>query len=501
MPPLQSSTRDARELIDDPHSGLPLQRQRLQLLTAHYRGAIAAFGLALGLRLVFSALMANTFDKNEFVYLALGRAVAHGAVPYRDFGFFHPPGILAILGFLDPLARLWWPLVRLVDVLIDSITAVLVWRIGRQLYDERTAVTAGVLYAISPVVLLSAVRVNQEVWVTAFATAGLTILVTRSSYRAALLAGICLAVACWIRYPALVFLPLYLLVSPRRALPLFSGWLVTTSLLFLPYAGEWHQLYEGSVAWQLIHRYHTPLNVRLETILFFWLIANPLAVASLFRLQRPVWLLLAFLSGFVFVFTSSVYLGYFVPLAPFAALLGAPLAARIPSPPNSRFSLRSFPSGPLRSQIGREGAGDEGVPSSALLVPTIALITTLLWAVGIRFFAGEQGFVATSRFSAIRPIVRFIDRSTSPQTPTLSDRPELPYLAGRTPLVPYFWDDHSVVNAQDLERRLTPKDLVVLYPASNRSWYPAGFATYLDEHYERVEVSAAAVWLLSHSRS
>jgi len=40
--------------------------------------ALAIVALALSLRLAASLLMANTYDADEFVYLALGRDVAHG---------------------------------------------------------------------------------------------------------------------------------------------------------------------------------------------------------------------------------------------------------------------------------------------------------------------------------------------------------------------------------------------------------------------------------------
>jgi len=88
-------------------------------------------------------LTANTFEKNEFVFLALARDVAGGAMPYRGFAFFHPPDVLVLLGFLNPFTTLWWSLARLVDVLIDSCTAALVCCIGSRLYARRAALAAG----------------------------------------------------------------------------------------------------------------------------------------------------------------------------------------------------------------------------------------------------------------------------------------------------------------------------------------------------------------------
>jgi len=445
---------------------LPRDRHRVWRFPSRHRDALAVFALALGLRLVFSALMANAFDKNEFVYLALGRDVAHGAIPYRDFAFFHPPGILVVLAFLDPLTRLWWPLARLVDVLIDSATATLVWRVGVHLYGRRLALVAGVLYAVNPVVLVSAVRVDQEALITALGMTGLTLLLTKRSHTAAAAAGACLGAACWIKYPALAFFPVYVVAAPRRLPAWLLGFLSATALLFFPYLGDVHRLYDDTIAWQLFHRRSTPLSMRLKTTAIFWVIANPLAVVALLRVRKPLWLVLGFATGCVFILTRSAYSPYFVPIAPFAALLGAPLAARL-----------------IR------------MPRRVTVLGSLAI--AIAWAVGIRVLGSERGYVIASRFSDIRPVIQLIDRSTSPGTPVLANHLEYAYLAGRPWIAHYFWDDHDMLSAQYLQRRLRRRSMVVLYPFSDRPSYPKGFIPYLDAHYAHLELHDAAVWLMA----
>src|SRR5207302_1506072 len=134
---------------------LAFRRRQAMKVAEHFRDPLAVFGLALGLRLVFSLLMANTYARDEFVYLALGRDVAHGAIPYRDFSFFHPPGILVVLALLDPLVGLWWPLARIADILIDSVTASLVWYLAAHRYSRPAGFAAGALYAVNPIALLA----------------------------------------------------------------------------------------------------------------------------------------------------------------------------------------------------------------------------------------------------------------------------------------------------------------------------------------------------------
>ncbi len=426
------------------------------------RDAFAVLGLALGLRVAFSLLLANTFDKDEFVYLALGRAVGHGAMPYRDFAFFHPPGILVLVGALNWLTGWWWPAARIVDLLLDSITAVLVWRMGLRLYDARTARMAGILYAANPIVLVSAVRVDQESIITLLSVAGLALLLSTRKPLSAALAGVCLAVACWVKYPAIVFLPVYVLLAPRRAWAIVLGAVGAVAVLFLPYLGDARQLWYDTVTWQLVHRYHTPFVTRVEVTAVFWLAMSPFAVLRLMRKPAAFWLVLGFATGCVFIATSSAYPHYFVPVAPYGALLGAPVATRI-----------------LR------------VPKTVAVAFCLLMVT--LWAAFIQRPA-PMPIIPASTFSAIEPVIQDIDQTTSPRAAVLADRLEYSYLAQRAPGALYFWDQHDVVTAQVLLQRLRPGDIVVLYPRGDQTSFPAGFISILNGRYPRVQTSSVTIW-------
>lgn len=424
--------------------------------------ALAIFALAVGVRILFSLLMAGTYDKDEFVYLALGRDVGNGVVPYRDFPFFHPPGILRLVGLLNPLTVRWWPSARLTDVLIDSMTSVLVWRIAKQLYSRRAALTAGVLYSISPVVLVSAIRVDQEVSITALGAAGTALLVCSRSRSPALLAGASLALACWIKYPIGVFLPVYLLLSPRRAAYTLLGFFGAGVLLLIPDANHLRTLYHDSVAWQLFYRTHTAPSVRLETIGLFWLLLNPFAVAALLTRRNPLWLTVGFATGAVYLVTASVYSHYFVPLAPYAAVLGAPVASRL-----LRLSRPAI----------------------------IALSAVLVAATSLVIQDTSQPFVINTRFSSIAPIVQALRRTTSPGTPVFSNQFEFAYLASRPWIAHYFWDDHTMVASLSIERRLSQGVVSILYPYTDYLSYPPGLHDYLDDRYIPYKFDHATIWL------
>ncbi|HEX8917534.1 MAG TPA: glycosyltransferase family 39 protein [Chloroflexota bacterium] len=425
---------------------------------------LAVFGFALGLRLILSLLLSDTFDKDEFVYLALGRDVAHGAVPYRDFAFFHPPGILFLTALLNPLTEIWWPLARLFDVLVDSVTALLVWRIGTYLYDRRTALAAGVLYAVNPIVLVSAVRVDQEAIMTLLCVSGLTLLLGKQSSRWAIVAGACLGTAFWIKYPMLIFLPVYLLAARRRAIACLLGFVGVGGMLFLPYLDNIRRLYDETVVWQLVQRYHTPIVSRLETSVICWLALNPFAVAAVARRNiKPLWLVSGFASGGIFIFTASAYPHYFVTVAPFGALLGAPVASRF-------------------VRLGRRAVVLGSMAIAVILAGCLNLVTA-------------QTFIPASHFSAIHPIVQLIDRTSPPGTPILGNRFEFAYLAGRPWVAHYFWDTRTTVTAQGLDRALRPQSTVVLYPSTSPFSFPAGLKSYLDSRYAESQRAGAILWL------
>lgn len=420
---------------------------------------------AVGLRAVFALLTADTYDSDEFVILALGRSMAHGAAPYRDVVFFHPPGMLVFSSALQRLVT-WWPTGRILTMLLDSMTAVLVWRVGRELFGEVEALVAGLLYAASPITLISAVRIGPDPLITAFGFLGLLLLLTVRVRAGAVLAGLCLALAVWTKYPAILFLPIYLLAAPQRARTLLLAWLAGCFCLFAPYAGEAHDLYSQTVLWQLAHRANADLLHRLSSVGAYWLLLNPLAVLALRRRNRPAWLQLGFCLGAVFLLTSQAYYHYFVMVVPFAALLAAPLVASY-----ARRSLR--------------------------LLAASALSLTCLWGLDMSWGTPAlQLFVSASRFSAVRQTVAVLDRLTPPNATVLTDEFEYALLSHRRLAVAYFWNMATVVRAATLEHRVPLLGAVVM--TKGGPTYPPGFTEYLERsHYRRIQTAGTVVWLVS----
>jgi hypothetical protein len=400
--------------------------------------------------------------------LALSRQLAHGAVAYRDFTFFHPPGVLVVLGALQPVVGAWWPLARIFVLGVDVVSAMLVWRIACKIYDRRVALAAGLIYAASPIALLGSVRVGQDPLITMLGLAGILALLSRPGMDGGITAGVCVAIAVWIKYPAFLFVPVYAAIAPRRMLQVVGSMAATLVLLFLPYAPHLHLLYAQSVVWQ-VSRGHMDAVHRVAALLSFLIVLNPLVLPALIRRGCPRWVVLGFALGGAFGLANEVYYHYFMPVVPFAALLAAPLAVRL-------------------------------VERRPLLVPACLAGFVGLWGIALTVPAAQHGLGAGS-LAATSATVQMLDRVTAPGQQVLADQFEYTYLANRVPAADYFWNMRNVTSARSLEHAL-PRAAAVVRTVGADPSYPRGFVDALsDAGYVETRAGEATVWVAGQGRS
>src|SRR5262245_35449743 len=92
----------ARGALDrGPIAARVLQDQRSQFRMRRTLGAVAALAFVLrALPLLRANGAVGTADYDEGVYVGAAALFTRGFVPYRDFGFLHPPGLVL---FLSPI--------------------------------------------------------------------------------------------------------------------------------------------------------------------------------------------------------------------------------------------------------------------------------------------------------------------------------------------------------------------------------------------------------------
>jgi 4-amino-4-deoxy-L-arabinose transferase-like glycosyltransferase len=446
----------------------PAPRKYASALSGNpWRDGLLVVASALILRLIFAGVTSSTYDPDEFVMLTLSRQMVHGAVAYRDFSFFHPPGILVILRAAQAIIGMWWPAARVLVLVVDSVSALLVWRIATACFGRREALAAGLLYAASPLALLGGVRVGQDPLVTMLGLAGLLALLQRRDLVGSLIAGICLGLAVWMKYPAILYLPVYALLAPRRIPAVLGAMAVTAGIALAPFLSQLPLLYAQSVQWQM-SRGHMDLGHRLVALVGFLFVLNPLALPAAFRFRCPRWVLLGYALGGIFGLANEVYYHYFMPIVPFAALLAAPLLVWL------------IDRAPRRALVG-------------------FLLFVGAWTVSLTLPPVQRGLGALS-LSATTATVNVLDRATTPGEKVLADQFEYSYLANRTPSTDYFWDMRNVTSARMLERALVHTAAVVSTIDSSPS-YPAGFETDLTHlGYSKSRAGAATVWLTTRGR-
>lgn len=159
-------------------------------------------------------------DSDEGVYLSAAALLWRGALPYRDFVFVHPPGILyalAPLAWLDVVPSRMLELARWGIAALGAVNVVLAARIiNRRAGLLGGCVTAGLL-AVWPEVVAN----DRGVHLEPFLTAAVLLAVAKldAASERPLTAGVFFGLALWVKSWAVLWLVGWLLARGRRAVP------------------------------------------------------------------------------------------------------------------------------------------------------------------------------------------------------------------------------------------------------------------------------------------
>lgn len=193
--------------------------------------SVVGFALALALRLV-PRWLSGAVDYDEGVYVAGAWALAHGHLPWRDFVFLHPPGILLWLApftLVGPKLALF--LARAVSAVIGSLNCVLVGR----LIGGWGGLTAGLFLAT----WFENVTTERAVFVEPLMTfAGLVslTLVHRGTPRSARVAGIAAGLSFVLKvWGGFWGLAAFMLIAREHRRAFLTAALATVAVVIVPF--------------------------------------------------------------------------------------------------------------------------------------------------------------------------------------------------------------------------------------------------------------------------
>ena len=232
--------------------------RRLRVRTPAGIAILAAtlLGLALRLWLVTRPgfLTSGNVEYDDGVYLGAALRLLHGALPYKDYAFVQPPGIIvvalpgAVIGSLTSQAT-GFAVARVLSVLASTACIPLAGRLVKHRGAIACAATAGLL-AVYPADILSGRTLLLEPWMNLACLLAATAAFRDGRLRsprwlawAGVAFGFGVAIKFWAAFPAAVLLAICLIARPegrasrtRRAGALAGGTVAGFAVLAGPFA-------------------------------------------------------------------------------------------------------------------------------------------------------------------------------------------------------------------------------------------------------------------------
>jgi hypothetical protein len=205
-------------------------RMRAYWLSATGKVILVATALAVAIRLFTltrPGYLTGITEYDDGVYLGAALRMTEGAVPYKDFAFVQPPGILLLMTPVAVIAKLTTTvkalaLARLLTALASAACVPLAGNLVRYRGTVVTLVTCGVL-AVYPDDITTAHTLMLEPWMNLFCLLGITAAFRRGHLArpgrlvwAGLALGFAGTIKFWAMAPAAVLLALCLIVSEDR---------------------------------------------------------------------------------------------------------------------------------------------------------------------------------------------------------------------------------------------------------------------------------------------
>ncbi|HEY1831505.1 MAG TPA: tetratricopeptide repeat protein [Acidimicrobiales bacterium] len=191
-----------------------------------------------------SATLGTEYD--DGVYLGAAIRFVHGVLPYRDFDFVQPPGIVWLMSPIALLGRLLgsrdaMAMARCLTAVIEGLNAGLVAILVRK-YGSKAMLTAGLAFATFPLAVAADHSLTLEPYLTCFVLVAAILIFGRiapPSFRGVMVAGISLGFAGTVKlWAVLPLLAVLVCLLPRWKVairPLLTGCLIGFGIPSLPF--------------------------------------------------------------------------------------------------------------------------------------------------------------------------------------------------------------------------------------------------------------------------
>jgi Gpi18-like mannosyltransferase len=149
---------------------------------------------------------------DENVYYLMGKNVAEGKIPYREFNFVHPPLQIYILALMFRLFGASLSVAKILPLISSSLSAFLVYLISKELYKEKTALLSLTLFILTPAFLAFSDQ-GYGMWESLFFVLLSTYFVIKNK---SFFSAITYTVSIFFRYMALLYFPFLLILIYLR---------------------------------------------------------------------------------------------------------------------------------------------------------------------------------------------------------------------------------------------------------------------------------------------
>lgn len=245
---------------------------------------------------IFKLITAHPSFSDENVYFLMGKRIAEGMVPYKEFSFVHPPFQVYILSALFKIFGSTIAVGKLLPLIASSISVYLIFLIAENLYKEKVAFISTVLFLLTPAFIAFSDQ-GYGMWEPLLFLLLSVYLVLKNKTA---LSAIIFSVSFFFRYLTLIYFPfiLVLIFLMKKNLKqfLFSFFLSFSVIFLILYIIFGYEFIDDTILYQMYARFTSSQLLKLSSQYFYFGFFSLFLglISFLFALEKKDKLLLLF---------------------------------------------------------------------------------------------------------------------------------------------------------------------------------------------------------------